>query len=138
MHGAALGTRDVVIDHAELIRVGAAIALHGEGFPAPDQLRAALAEMLPATKRVLAGRAVGVSVPSFHRMDAPAVADDETTDVQRLRQRTSLRGRQRPRIERQIDPENFKPRFQFLHLTKMSDLGDRLICFRPGRHMPAE
>src|SRR5688572_1773553 len=89
---AALGALNVIIDQANLIRIRAAVALHGERFAAPDQLRAALAEVLPPPQRVFGRLAVGRAVPALHRMDAPAIADDEVADINRRRERTVLIG----------------------------------------------
>ena len=59
---------------AQLVRVGAAVVAHGDRLAAPDQLRAALAEALPAAPRQVGRAAVGRAVPAFHRQDAEAVA----------------------------------------------------------------
>ena len=67
----------VVIHDAELVGIGTGIALHRESFAAPDQLAATFAKMFPSTNGVIGWLARGSAVPTFHRMDAPAIADDE-------------------------------------------------------------
>src|SRR4029453_14964194 len=78
MFDTALGALLVVTHHTDLVGIGAAVALDGERFAAPDPLRAALPEVQPPADGVLAGRAVGVAVPPFHGVDAPAVPDLKT------------------------------------------------------------
>ncbi len=53
-------------------------------FAAPDQLATRLAEVLPAADRMLAGAAVFDAVPPFHGVNAPAIADREAANRQRL------------------------------------------------------
>src|SRR6266542_601201 len=84
------GAIDVVIDDRELIRICTRVILHGECFAAPDQFGAAFAEMFPAAQCVLGGLAGGGSIPAFHGVDAPAVADDEAANIQRLGERAAL------------------------------------------------
>src|SRR6476620_5129078 len=91
LRDAASGWIGIAVDDANLIGIGAAILAHRERFPAPDQLRPALPEMLPASNRVLARLATRRPIPSFHRMDAPAVADAKSVDIDRLRERASIR-----------------------------------------------
>src|SRR4029077_16032973 len=63
-----------------LIRIRPAVRSDGGRFAAPDQLRAAESEVAPPPPRVLARRAIGIRVPTFHRMNAPAIADGESAD----------------------------------------------------------
>src|SRR5262249_5421756 len=78
---------DVRLRDQQLARVGAAVELHGDRFAAPDQLGAALAEMLPAPPRQIARVSVGGTVPAFHRQDAEPVAGAEAVELERPRQR---------------------------------------------------
>ena len=66
----------------QLMRVGAAIVAHGDSLAAPDQLRAAPAEVLPAAGREIGRLAVGRAVPPFHRQHAEAVADPHVTNLE--------------------------------------------------------
>jgi hypothetical protein len=59
----------------------------GYGLAAPDQLGATLSEIAPPAVHQFRGRAVGVSIPSFHREDAEAVAHPEAGNVARLLER---------------------------------------------------
>ena len=112
---------NVVIDDAQLVGIGAAVALHGEGFAAPDQLGAAFTKMLPAAKRVLGGLTVGCAIPAFHRMNAPSIADDEITNIERGGKRTSLLGRQNALIHRQRKPQLREPCFNRAYVLQMSN-----------------
>ena len=66
----------------QLVRVGASIVANGDRLAAPDQLRAALAEVLPAADREIGRLAAGRAVPPFHRQHAEAVADAHVTDLE--------------------------------------------------------
>jgi len=77
--------RQVPPVQAELVRVGASVRPHRHRFTAPDQLRAARAEPLPAAEGQLRGTAVGSAVPAFHRLDAPAVGKRLFEGRQRVR-----------------------------------------------------
>src|SRR5688572_16280098 len=66
-----------------LVRVGPSIGLDGGGFASPDELCAAQAEVSPAAERVRRRGAISIGVPAFHRMDAPAIAQVEWSDVNR-------------------------------------------------------
>ena len=61
------------LDH-ELIRIGAAVGPNGDSFAAPNHLRAALSEPLPAAPRELARVPVDSAVPALHRQYREAVA----------------------------------------------------------------
>src|SRR6185437_8207118 len=71
----------------QLMRIGPAFAPHGKGLAAPDELRAALAKMFPATNRVVGRMAIARGVPALHGMDRPAIADGPALQRNRLRQR---------------------------------------------------
>ena len=71
----------------QLIRIGAAVVANGNGFATPHQLRAADAEVPPSPAGQLARLAARRAVPAFHRQDAEAVADANTVNLNRLRQR---------------------------------------------------
>ena len=59
----------------ELIRVGPALVPDRDRFAAPDELRAARAEVAPAAARQLRGAAFGRAVPALHRVNGEAIAD---------------------------------------------------------------
>jgi hypothetical protein len=82
--GPLFGAGDVVVDDADLEGVGAAVFADGEGLAAPDELGAGAAEVLPAAEGVGGGEAALRAVPPFHGVDAPAVADAEVVDGERL------------------------------------------------------
>jgi hypothetical protein len=127
--GGAVG---VVVDHADLVRVRAAVALHGERLAAPDQLRAAASEMVPPADRVLGGLAVGRAVPAFHRVDAPAVADDEPADVHWLRERAARGGGEDLGVDGQVRPDRAQVRGERRDVLQVSDLGKRRRLFGHG------
>src|SRR5262249_43377086 len=116
------GAVDLVIDDAELIWIGPAVALDGESLAAPNELAAAFAKMLPTADCVFTRPAVGRAVPAFHRMNAPAVADAESADIERLRQRTALGRRQNTLIRRRRRAKLSKPGFQRRNTFEMSNL----------------
>ena len=121
--------RDVVVDHADLIRIGAAVFLHRERLAAPDQFRPALAKVLPAAEGVLGRLAVGGAVPPFHRVNAPAVADDETADINRLRQRRLLGGGEDSFVAREMQAEVQQVPPKRRHVFEMADLRVIPGCF---------
>ena len=69
--------------------------LDGDRLAAPDQLRAADAEALPAAARQVARLAVERAVPALHRQDAEPVADADAVELERARER-----RRRPALSR--------------------------------------
>ena len=82
----------------QLMRIGAAVMADRHGLAAPDQLRAALAEILPAAGRQVARFAVGRAVPAFHRQHAEAIADADIAQLKGLApRRTSPAGPARDR-----------------------------------------
>ena len=97
----------VLLVDDELVRIGPAIGPHGHGFPAKDQLGAALTKSLPATHHLLGDPAAGRAVPALHGVDGVAVADVLAVDgdvPQRLGE-----GRSRPGgdgvLARQVDSQ---------------------------------
>ena len=98
------------------------IGLHGGGLAAPDELGAAAAEVAPAAERVLAGRAVAIGVPAFHRMNAPAIADAAAGDRHRLGQRRTLRGRKHRLGDRQVEPQLGQPQAKGVDRLELGDL----------------
>ena len=88
--------------HHQLMRIRAAVVTHGDRLAAPDQLRAADAEIPPAPARQIARLALARAVPAFHRQDAEPVADANAVDLDRLRQRRRRR-RGKLVVERQRD-----------------------------------
>ena len=92
---AQVGNRLVVrLGQQQLVRVGAAVVPHRHGFPAPEQLRAAQAEVAPAADGELRWPSVGRAVPAFHRQHAEAVADAHAVQLERPRERRLLRRQQ--------------------------------------------
>jgi len=85
-----------------LARIRAAVMLDGDRFAAPDQFRTADPEMLPASPRQIARRAIGGPVPAFHRQDAEAVADPNAVGLERAGERRCL-GRVEGVVE--LEPE---------------------------------
>src|SRR5205807_3252295 len=69
-------TFGLVVDE-ELIRIGPAVVADGDGLAAPDQLRAASAEVPPTSDRVLTRTAVARAVPAFHGLDRKTIADPQ-------------------------------------------------------------
>src|SRR5918994_5712817 len=61
--------------------IGAPVVPHGHGLAAPDQFRAAAAEVAPATDGEIAGLAVARAVPSLHRQHAEAIANANVADL---------------------------------------------------------
>jgi hypothetical protein len=78
--------------YPELIRIGAAFTANGDSLAAPNQFGAALAESEPAPFGIVGRSSVRSPVPSFHRENAPAVAN--LAAVPRNR-RCERRGRRR-------------------------------------------
>jgi hypothetical protein len=68
----------------QLVRVGPTLCHNSDRFPAPDQLRPTFAEPPPASQQGLGGTAVGCGIPSFHGVNAPAVANSDPTYSDRL------------------------------------------------------
>lgn len=118
-----LESRAILRRGERLVWVGAAIGLHGSGFATPDELRAAKAEVPPTAKRVLRRRAIAVGVPTFHGMDAPAIADLETTDDDRLGQWRTFGGRQNAIVDRQLEAEFRQSASQGSEVFQLRDLG---------------
>jgi len=104
-----------------LIRVGSAIALHGRRLAAPDQLGTAEPEMAPAAQGVRRRRSVAVGVPTFHRMDAPAVAHTKAADLDGSRQRRALLGRENLVVDGQIQGQLLEPRAKGLDRLQLRD-----------------
>src|SRR5690606_32152994 len=73
--------RQVGFADQQLVRARTPVVPDGRGFTAPDELRSAQAEALPATPRVFAGPAVARAVPAFHRQHAEPVADAHAVDI---------------------------------------------------------
>src|SRR5437899_10937754 len=71
----------VLFDDDELVRVRATIGPHGHRFAAVDQFRTALAEALPAAPHFIGCTTRGSSVPTFHRLNRPAIADAFAADA---------------------------------------------------------
>src|SRR5579862_7958091 len=80
MPDALFGPGVVVVDHANLVWIGSAVGLNGEGFPAPDELCAGLTEMPPAADAILGGLAIGGTIPPFHGVYAPAISNGKTAN----------------------------------------------------------
>src|SRR5690606_8900671 len=78
----------------QLVRARTPVVPDGRGFTAPDELRSAQAEALPAAPRVFAGPAVARAVPAFHRQHAEPVADAHTVDIDWLGERRLTSRRQ--------------------------------------------
>jgi hypothetical protein len=70
----------------QLIRVCASIVPHRHCFAAPDHLRAALPEPLPAPSREIRRIAVGRAVPALHGQDGEAVPRAKAIRAERPRQ----------------------------------------------------
>ena len=61
----------------ELVGVRPPVVPHGERLAAPDERRAAHAEVLPSTPRQFGGPPLRRPVPAFHRQNAEAIAGRE-------------------------------------------------------------
>ena len=83
---------DRIARHVELVRIGTAVRPDGDGLAAPEELRAAQSEVAPPPNRELGGSSVVRSVPTFHRMDRPAVADRLSASLHGIRERRSIGG----------------------------------------------
>src|SRR5262245_66206753 len=59
----------------ELIGIRASIMPHSDRLSAPDQRRAAAAEIAPAPNCKIAWKPIGGPVPAFHRLNDEAVSD---------------------------------------------------------------
>jgi hypothetical protein len=57
----------------QLVGVGASIRPNSNGFAAPNEFGPALSESLLAAGDQFGGAAIGVGIPAFHGLDAPAV-----------------------------------------------------------------
>src|SRR5258708_4981090 len=65
----------VALGDDQLIRIRAAVRMHGHRLAAPDQFRAALAKTLPTPQHRLGDAASRGPIPTFHRMNRPAIAN---------------------------------------------------------------
>ena len=83
--------RLVLLDEDELVRVRAAVGPHGHRLRAANQLRAALAEALPAPTHFVAQATGRRAVPALHRVERDAVADGLAVDGD-VRHRLGERG----------------------------------------------
>src|SRR5438876_6105156 len=70
----------VLLDDDKLVRVRPPVRAHRHGFTAVNQLRAALAEPLPAPADFVGRAAGGSAVPAFHWLNGPAIADAFAVD----------------------------------------------------------
>ena len=107
-----------------LVGIRPAVGLDRGGFATPNPLRAAQAEVPPATQCVGRRRAVGIGVPAFHRMNAPAIADRKAADVERRRQRRAFRRGQNPIVDRQLKPQLRQPGTQSVGVLELGDFGE--------------
>ena len=58
-----------------LVRVGPPVGLNGSGFASPDELGPTQAKVAPAAESEFGGGTVRICIPTFHGVNAPAVAD---------------------------------------------------------------
>src|SRR6267143_3584809 len=101
-------SRGCAVVEDQLIGVGAAFRKNCNGLSAPDQLRAAAAEIQPPPASQLRGPAIGFAIPSLHGLHRKAVADPalpvQPWNLQRLR-KGGERGRQNGFIYRERAPQ---------------------------------
>jgi hypothetical protein len=81
----------------QLVRIRAAVVLHGDRLASPNQFGAARAEPLPAAGRQRTGLSVDGAVPALHRQDAEAVAGANAVALER-----PCEGRRPRRLERRV------------------------------------
>src|SRR5204863_188455 len=98
---AFFGALHVVIDHTDLVRIGATITLNRKCLTPPDQFTTTPPEVFPSPNRMLARLTRGRAVPAFHRVYTPSIADDKTADIDRLRHRAPLRRGQYRIVQRE-------------------------------------
>ena len=75
----------------QLIGIRPPVLSDRDGFPTPDQLGAAPAEVAPAPFGQIARTAAGVAVPTFHGKDAETIAHTNAVERKRIRQRRASR-----------------------------------------------
>ena len=100
-----LQARAVAGCRQRLMRVGPTIRLYRRRLATPHQLRAAAPDVLPAPQGQFAGGPVGIGVPAFHGMDAPAVTDGVRSQLDRGGQGRRLPGRQDLVVHGQFQPQ---------------------------------
>src|SRR5258705_10887267 len=77
----------VVFVHQKLIWICATVMPHSHGFATPNQLSTAQTEISPASGRRLTWFSINRSVPTFHRMNAEAIANLLTGNAERVGER---------------------------------------------------
>ena len=106
-----------------LIWVRAAIGPDRGGLTTPDEFCSAEAEVMPAAKRVRAGSSVAARVPTFHRMNAPTIADGQAGDVDWLRKWRTFGCRQDFVVNRQRKAQLVQPAAERGDVFQLSDFG---------------
>src|SRR6266508_1441918 len=92
---------------------------HGDGLSPTYQLGAALSEVHPAPLCDRAGPSIGLSVPTFHGENAPAIADLVPLPSGGSRKRRES-GRVQPIVDRNFDPDALQVVPESLHRFQRS------------------
>jgi hypothetical protein len=120
-----------LIEH-QLVRIGATVVANGDGFTTPNQLRAALAEVLPAPDGQLARLALAGAVPPFHGKHTEAIAEADTADLKRFSERRRARGGNF-RIEAKLDAFRDEMPLEELRRTQRRDARVSSLAHRSAR-----
>src|SRR5262249_33842102 len=118
------------IVESDLPRSRSTVLGNRAGF-APNELGPAGPEADVAAKGQVAGRSVEVAVAAFHRMNAPAIADGEAADANRLLVNRKIVRRAQVKAEPGVLGNHFIDGFVFEEACHMLSFKFQVSSFKP-------